>query len=47
MAGVEIRLADGSELKFNQSFLKFIVKKKIQLKSYDQFDCKCLNTRHC
>ena len=28
MAGVEMRLVDGSELKFNQSFLKFIVKKK-------------------
>ena len=36
----EIGLFDWGELNFNQSFLKFNVKKKIQAKSYSQFDFK-------
>ena len=31
---------DGGELNFNQSFLKFNIKKKTQAKSYSQFDFK-------
>ena len=31
---LEIGLVDGGELNFNQSFLKFIVKKEIHVKSY-------------
>ena len=30
MLELEIGLVDGGELNFNQSFLKFIIKKKIQ-----------------
>ena len=41
MPELEIGLADEGELNFNQSFLKFNVKKKLQAKSYSQFDFKC------
>ena len=41
MPELEIGLVDGGELNFNQSFLKFNVKKKIQAKSYSLFDFKC------
>ena len=41
MPELEIGLVDGGELNFNQSFLKFNVKKKIQVKSYSRFDFKC------
>ena len=41
MLELEIRLVDGGELNFNQSFLKFNVKKKIQAKIYSRFDFKC------
>ena len=34
MPELEIGLVDYSELNFNQSFLKFNIKKKIQAKSY-------------
>ena len=34
MPELEIGLVDGGELNFNQSFLKFNVKKKIQAKSF-------------
>ena len=40
MSELEIGLADGGELNFNQSFLKFNVKKKIQAKNYFRFDFK-------
>ena len=40
MPELEIGLVDGGELNFNQSFLKFNVKKKIQAKSYSRFDFK-------
>ena len=40
MPELEIGLVDGCELNFNQSFLKFNVKKKIQAKSYSRFDFK-------
>ena len=36
----EIGFADGGKLKFNQSFLQFNVKKKIQAESSSQFDFK-------
>ena len=35
------RICWGGELNFNQSFLKFTVKKKIQVESYSRFDFKC------
>ena len=43
MPELEIRLADGCALNFNQSFLKFNVKKKIYIEreSYSWFDFKC------
>ena len=41
MPELEIGLADGGELNFNQYFLKFNVKKKIQSRSYSRFDFKC------
>ena len=41
MPELEIGLADGSELNFNQSYLKFNVTKKVQAKSCSQFDFKC------
>ena len=34
MLELQIGLVDGGKLNFNQSFLKFNVKKKIQVKSY-------------
>ena len=37
----DIGLADGGELNFNQSFLHFNVKKKMQAKSSSRFDFKC------
>ena len=41
MPELEIGLVnDGGELNFNQSFLKFNVKKKTQAKSYSRFDFK-------
>ena len=40
MPELEIGLGDGDELNFNQSFLKFNIKKKIQAKSYSRFDFK-------
>ena len=40
MPELEIGLVNGDELNFNQSFLKFNVTKKIQAKSYSQFDFK-------
>ena len=40
MLELEIELVDGGELNFNQSFLKFNVKKKMQAKSYSRFDFK-------
>ena len=40
MPELEIGLADGGKLSFNQSFLKFNIKKKIQAKSYSWFDFK-------
>ena len=36
----EIGFVDGGKLKFNQSFLQFNVKKKIQAESSSQFDFK-------
>ena len=41
MPELEIGLVDGCELNFNQSFLKFNVKKKIEAESYSRFDFKC------
>ena len=41
MPELEIGLADGGKLDFDQSFLQFNVKKKIQAKSYSRFDDKC------
>ena len=41
MPELEIGHPDGSELNFNQSFLKFNVKKQIQAKSYSRFEFKC------
>ena len=41
MPELEIGLVDGCELNFNQSFLKFNVKKKIEVESYSRFDFKC------
>ena len=41
MPELKIRLVDEGKLNFNQSFLKFDVKKKIQVKSYSLFDFKC------
>ena len=38
MPELEIGLVDGSELNFNQSFLQFNVKKKIQVRSSSRFD---------
>ena len=40
MPELEIGLVDVGELNFNQLFLKFNVKKKIQGKSYFRFDFK-------
>ena len=40
MPELEIGLVDGCKLNFNQSFLKFNVKKKIEAESYSQFDFK-------
>ena len=40
MPELVIGLADGCELKFNQSFLQFNVKKKIQAKN-SRFAFKC------
>ena len=36
MPELEIGLVDGCELNFNQSFLKFNVKKKIEVESYSR-----------
>ena len=46
MPELEIGLVDGGKLNFNQSFLKFNVKKKIQGKGYSRFDftCRILDT---
>ena len=41
MPKLEIGLVDGGELNFDQSFLKFNVKKKIYAKSSSRFDFKC------
>ena len=41
MPELEIGLVDEGELNFNQSFLKFNAKKKIQEKNYFRFDFKC------
>ena len=41
MPELEIGLVDGYELNFNQSFLKFNVKKEIEAHSYSRFDFKC------
>ena len=41
MLELDIGLTDGCELNFNQSFLKFNIKKKKQVKSYSRFDFKC------
>ena len=41
MPELEMGHVDGGELNFNQSFLKFDVKKKVQMKSYSRFDLKC------
>ena len=41
MPELEIGLVDGCELNFNQCFLKFNVKKKIEVESYSRFDFKC------
>ena len=41
MSELQIGLAYGGELNFNQSFLKFNVKEKIQAKSYSRFDFNC------
>ena len=41
MLELEIGLVDGGQFNFNQSFLKFNVKKKIQVKSSSPFDFKC------
>ena len=40
MPELDIGLVDGGELNLNQSFLKFNLKKKMQLKSYSWFDFK-------
>ena len=40
MPELKIGLVDEGKLNFNQSFLKFDVKKKIQVKSYSLFDFK-------
>ena len=41
MSELKIGLADGGELNFNETFLQFNVKKKIQAKSSPRFDFKC------
>ena len=41
MPEFEIGIVDGGELNFNQSFLRFNIKKKIYAKSYSWFDFKC------
>ena len=41
MSELDKGIVDGGEFNFNQSFLKFSVKKKIQVKSYSRFDLKC------
>ena len=41
MPELEIGLVDGGELNFNQSFLQFDVKERIQVKSSFRFDFKC------
>ena len=41
MPKLEIGLADGGELNFDQSLLQFNVKKKIYAKSSSRFDFKC------
>ena len=41
MPELEIGLVDGGELNFHEFFLKFNVKKNIQVKSYSRFDFKC------
>ena len=40
MPELDISLVDGGELKFNQCFLQFNVK-KIQMKSSSQYDFRC------
>ena len=40
MPEIELGLVDGDKLNFDQSSLKFNVKKKIQAKSYYRFDFK-------
>ena len=41
MPELEIGLADGSELNFDQSFLQFTAKKKIYAKTSSQLGFKC------
>ena len=41
MPELDIGLADGGGLNFDQSFLQFNVKKKIYAKSSSRFDFKC------
>ena len=41
MPELEIGLVDGGELDFNQSFLQFNMKKKMQTKSSSRYDFKC------
>ena len=41
MPELEIGFVDMGESNFNQSFLKFNINKKLQAKSYSQFDFKC------
>ena len=41
MPDIDIGLVDGGELKFDQPFLQFNVKKKIYAKSTSRFDFKC------
>ena len=41
MPELEVGLVNGCDLNFNESFLKFNVKKKIEADSYSWFDFKC------
>ena len=41
MPELEIGLVDGCQLNFNQSFLEFNVKEKIEAEDYSRFDFKC------
>ena len=41
MPELKIRLVNGGKLNFNPSFLKFNLKKKLQAKSYSQYEFKC------